>query len=98
MRRPFLQLPELPVDRIAHEKSVAQLLSGLGPDDKIAAFDTFGGMSRGSLHVLKQIALAYASRFDCPQEATRRFWASLQAVIIGWTGDHLAKVSALGVE
>jgi hypothetical protein len=95
LRQPFLTLPDMPVERIAREKREAQEACNLGPRELIAAFDTFGGSAAGTTHTLKRVAAAYAARFDCPKEASRRFWASIHRVIVGWAGDQLAGATFL---
>ena len=97
LRQPFLAAPALAVDRIEDEKKESQDQAGLSDRELIAAFDTLGGMSKNTSHVLKKVAAAYAARFDVPKEATHRFYATISAVISGWTSSGLASIATLYV-
>ena len=90
LRQPFLRAPLLAVTRIEKEKTDA-MPAGHNPIiDRVAAFDTFGGMTERTRSTLRQAAAAYASRFDEPREATIRFWATINHVIISGCAARLA--------
>ena len=89
LRTPYLSAPRLAVHRVEQEKK-----DQMGPVDpiidRVAAFDTFGGMTDETRATLKQACAAYAARFDAPREATLKFWATIQGAIIGGCGGRVA--------